>query len=200
LKIVEHLLWVFLLVTFMVCAEANAEAQSSNPCDNRNSLPASFFDVPPGPQGNWRASQSPDLKQVDDPLIPVVVVSVSAIQGPANRRGMRLGCGTLSNRSQKAVVAVHLRWILIREQDRGLIVQNGYTSDTVLAQGHTPVIELAIFKESSRRTDFSIINFSAVTQDLVKDGILSGDYFLTVGVYRVLFEDGSVWEAEPLLR
>ena len=184
----------------MLWAEANAEAQSPNPCDNPNSLPASFFEVPPGPQGDWRASQSFDPKQVDDQLVPVVVTSVGAIQGPANRRGMRLGCGMLRNRSQKSVVAVHLRWILVRYQDRAVIAQKGYTADTVLVQGHTPLIELTISQEGSRRTDFSIISFSEVTQDLVKNGLLSGDYFLYVGVHRVLFEDGSVWEAGPLLR
>jgi hypothetical protein len=179
-------------------AGSNAHAQSTNPCNHTNNLPASFFEVPIGPQGTWTATISPDLQQDNDSLVPVVVAGAGAIQGPADRRGMRLGCGTLRNRSQKMVIAVLLRWILVRNQDRPVIVEKGYTSETVLVQGHTQPIELTISKESFRRTDFSIINFASVTQGLTKDGLLSGDYFLYVGVHQVLFEDGSLWKAKPL--
>jgi len=199
MKIISTLFSVFFLVTLMLWAGANAEAQSANPCDHPNNLPASFFEVPPGPQGNWTAVALPDPKQSEDQLVPVVVVGVPNLQGPANRRGMRLGCGVLKNRSQKSVTAVLLRWILVKHQDHLVIKQNGYTSDTVLIEGHTPSIELAISTESVRRTDFSIINFASVTEGLTKDGILSGDYFLYVGVHEVIFDDGSVWQAKPLL-
>jgi hypothetical protein len=189
----------FLLVTLMLWAGANAEDQSANPCDQPNNLPASFFEVPIGPQGNWTAVALPDPKQPDDALVPVIVVGVPNLQGPANRRGMRLGCGVLKNRSQKSVTAVLLRWILVKRQDHLVIKQNGYTSDTVLIDGYTAPIELTISQESSRRTDFSIINFVSVTLGFTKDGILSDDYFLYVGVHEVLFDDGSVWKAKPLL-
>jgi hypothetical protein len=79
-----------------------------------------------------------------------------------------------------------------------VIAQQGYSPETVLAEGHTIPIELSIATESFRRTDFSIINFAAVTETLAKDGILTGDYVLLVGVHEVLFADGSVWKAEPL--
>ncbi len=191
---------LFCLVTLILAVGSKTAAQSTNPCDNPNNLPSSFFDVPQGPQGNWRASVSPEPQQADDPLVPVEVVGAGAIQGPANRRGMRLGCGDLRNRSQNSVTAVQLRWILVRTQDRSVIAQKGYTPDTVLLEGHTPPIELSIPKESLRRTDFSIISFAAVTQGLAKGGggMLSGDYFLFVGVYGVLFENGSVWNAGPV--
>jgi hypothetical protein len=188
------------LVTLMLAAGSKTAAQTINPCDYPNSLPSSFFEVPQGPQGDWRATQSLEPKQVDDPLVPVVVAGVSALQGPSNRRGMRLGCGVLKNRSEKMVTAVQLRWILVRTQDRPAINQNGYTSDTVLREGHTPPIELSIPKDGFRRTDFSIISFAEVTKDLARDGMLTGDYFLIVGVYEVIFEDGSVWKAGPLVR
>jgi hypothetical protein len=191
---------LFCLVTLILAAGSKTAAQTINPCDNPNNLPASFFDVPQGPLGDWRASQSPESQQADDPLVPVVVAGVGAIQGPANRRGMRLGCGVLRNRSQKLVTAVQLRWILVRNQDRSLIAQKGYSPDTVLLEGHTPPIELSIPKDSLRRTDFSIISFAEVTKDLAREGILTGDYFLFVGVYEVRFEDGSVWNAGPVVR
>ena len=200
MKLVFHFLWACLLATFTLLCGSTAVAQSPNPCDNPNNLPASFFEVPEGPQGNWRASPSPDLKQAEDPLVPVVVAGTGAIQGPANRRGMRLGCGLLKNREQKSVTAVQLRWLLVRSQDRLLIAQTGYTRDKVLAEGHTAQIELSIPKAGSRQTDFSIISFAAVTKDLAKNGILSGDYFLIVGVYEVQFDDGSVWNAGPVVR
>jgi hypothetical protein len=179
-------------------AGKNAHAQSVNPCDHPNNLPASFFEVPVGPQGDWTAVPLPDPQQSDDPLVPVVVAAAGGIQGPADRRGMRLGCGTLRNRSQKSVTAILLRWILIRRQDHLAIRQNGFSPDTVLIEGHTPAIELTISTDSFRRTDFSIISFASVTQRLTKNGILSGDYFLYVGVHQVLFEDGSVWKAKPV--
>jgi hypothetical protein len=59
---------------------------------------------------------------------------------------------------------------------------------------------LRIPKAGFRQTDFSIISFAAVTKDLAKDGILSGDYFLLIGVYEVQFDDGSVWNAGPVVK
>jgi len=122
---------------------------------------------------------------------------VGAIQGPAGHRGMRLGCGTLKNRSQQSVTSVRLRWILIRYKDQSVITQRGYTTENVLQEGYTPAIELRIPKESVGQSDFSIITFAAVTKNLAREGILTGDYFLLVGVYEVLFEDGLVWIAGP---
>ena len=191
---------VFLsLVLTLVLTSSPSHAQSVNPCDNPNSLPSSFFEIPYGPQGDWRATVSPD-HQSDDPLLPVVVAGAGAMQGPAERRGMRLGCGVLKNRSEKQVVSVSLRWILVRNQDRALIFQNGYTADIVLVEGHTQPIELIIQKDSFRRTDFAIIDFATITAHLKKSGILSGDYFLYVGVYQVQFADGSIWTAEPAVK
>jgi hypothetical protein len=201
MKIIARLLSVvFPSVTVIFGLGSYAAAQSPNPCDTPNYLPPSFFEVPKGPDGNWTAYVSPDLKQDEDLQIPVVVAGAGAIQGPANRRGMRLGCGVLKNRSQKSVAAVRLRWILIRTPDRSAIAQQGYTANTLLQDGFTQPIELRIPKENFRRTDFSIISFAAATQALSKDGILIGDYVLLVGVHEVLFEDGSVWNAGPVLK
>jgi hypothetical protein len=193
-------LWVGLSLTIIIGSGPNAAAQGVNPCDSPNNLPASFFEVSLGPQGTWTASVSPEPQQADNPLVPVVVAGAGARQGPANRRGMRLGCGLLINRSSKPVAAVRLRWILVRNQDRAAIAREGFTPKTVLQDGHSPAIELSIPKEGSRRTDFSIISFTEVTKDFAKDGVLEGDYFVFVGVQQVLFDDGSVWNAEPVLR
>jgi hypothetical protein len=65
-------------------------------------------------------------------LVPVVVAGAGAIQGPADRRGMRLGCGVLKNRSPKSVASVALRWILVKNQDRPEIAKRGYSRETVL--------------------------------------------------------------------
>ncbi|HEX6732041.1 MAG TPA: hypothetical protein VF074_18635 [Pyrinomonadaceae bacterium] len=195
----RHLSSVSLLLTLGLYA-STVDAQSANPCDHPKRLPPEFFEVPPGPKGDWRATVSPDTHQADDPLLPVVVSGAGAIQGPANRRGMRLGCGVLKNRSGKSVIAVSLRWTFVRNQDRAAILQNGYTSDTVVLEGHTESISLTIPETSVRRTDFSIINFAAVTAPLTRNGMLSGDYFLYVGVYEVRFGDGSVWKSGPLVR
>jgi hypothetical protein len=194
MTIVRILFLVFLLTT-LVLSVPSARAQTTNPCDNPKHLPPSFFEVPPGPQGDWRLSLSPDTNQSDDPLVPVVVDGVGAIQGPANRRGLRLGCGVLKNRSDKEIASVRLRWILIDSQNRALIAQNGYNSDTVLVEGHSDPLDLTISANSFRRTDFSIINFVTVTERLTKNGILHGDYYLFIGMYEVRFGDGSVWVA-----
>jgi hypothetical protein len=190
---------LFFLATLILAAGSKTAAQTINPCDNRDNLPASFFEVPPGPQGDWKASFSSELRQIHDPLVPVVVSAASAYQGPAHR-GIRFGCGELKNRSEKVVAAVQLRLILIRTQDLSVVRQKGYSPETVLAEAHTPPIEVSIPKESERRTDFSIIRFAEVTKDLATGGILTGDYFLFVGVYEVLFADGSVWNAGPAVK
>src|SRR6266436_6577299 len=110
MNIIVTFRWVCLLVIPTLACVSNAVAQSVNPCDNPNNLPSSFFEVPQGPQGTWTASLSPEPQQLDDSLVPVVVVMAGAIQGPATRRGMRLGCGVLRNRSQKEALLIKLRW------------------------------------------------------------------------------------------
>jgi hypothetical protein len=190
---------IFVLMTITLCAPSSAPAQDIGPCDTPNKLPASFFEVPEGPQGDWRATHLPDLRQGADPQVPVEVAGVGAIQGPVGRRGMRLGCGALRNRSDKSVSSVVLRWILINRQDRPEIIDKGYTSDTVLDHGHTGPITLAIMPDSIRRADFSVIDWRAVTQTLTREGKLRGDYFLCVGVQQATFEDGSVWNAPQLV-
>ncbi len=184
---------LFIILTHAFGAMANA--QTANPCDTPNKLPSSFFEVPAGPQGNWTLLFTFDKLQSNDPQVPVVVASAGAIQGPAARRGLRLGCGDIQNRSQQQVVAVRLRWILARAKDRLAISQDGYTHDNILIVGSTPPIELSIAKDAFRGTDFSVINFVEVTKSLVKDGVLSGDYVLVVGVEEAQFADGSVWKA-----
>jgi hypothetical protein len=76
----------------------------------------------------------------------------------------------------------------------------GHFPETVLKEGYTPEIQLSISSNDSRRTDFSIISFAVITAPLTKDGTLSGDYLLLVGVNQVRFADGSLWRAGPLLR
>ena len=188
------------LIVTTLCAPSGVHAQGISPCDDPDKLPASFFEVPEGPQGDWRATHLPDLSQSKDPQMPVVVAGVGAIQGPVGHRGMRLGCGVLKNRSDKSVSSVVLRWILINTQDRPKIIDKGYTSDTVLAHGQTVPITLAIMPDSIRRADFSVIDWRVVTQTLTREGKLSGDYFLCVGVYQVTFQDGSVWSAPQLIQ
>jgi len=174
--------------------------QSVNPCDKPNELPRSFFEVPVGPQGNWKAYVSLDVEQVKDPMAPVLVAGVGVIQGPAVHRGLRLGCGLLINRSEKTVMAVQLRWILARYVDRPMILQSGFKPEAVLKEGLTREISLSISGNDSRRTDFSTISFAEITAPFTKDGTLSGDYWLLVGVNQVRFADGSVWNAQPVLR
>lgn len=201
MNLVSTLRRLYLLLILLVAGVSHAVAQTENPCASPNDkLPASFYEVPPGPPGTWRASISLDRLQENDSLVPVAVTSVGSIQGPADRRGLRLGCGILINRSQKSVTSVRLRWILVRNQDRSLITREGYTRETVLAEGHTPAIELRIPTKSFVRTDFSIISFATVTRNLVRQGTLSGDYLLLIGVYEVLLEDGSVWNAGPVVK
>ena len=189
-----------IVASIILFVSRSATAQYMNPCDDTKNLPASFFVVPEGPQGDWKASHLPDLSQSADSMAPVVVAGVGAIQGPAGHRGMRLGCGVLKNRSAKSVSSVVLRWILISSQDRAKIIDHGYTSDTVLANGQTVPITLTIIPDSIRRADFSVVDWRVVTQTLTRDGKLSGDYFLCVGVQQVTFEDGSTWSAQPLVR
>lgn len=177
-----------------------AMAQAQSACDHPNALPQSFFDVPQGPQGNWKAFVLVDSQQSDNSLVPVVVAAAGALQGPADKRGLKLGCGVLKNRSPKQVSSVQLRWILVRDQDPGPIVASGYEPKNILQEGHSPAIELSIFPDSVRRTDFSAINFAAITKDIAKDGTLTGKYVLIIGVREVVFEDGSVWKSEPVVK
>ena len=192
----RHLMSVLVVIGLVTLAIGSpVRAQSVNPCDTPNSLPQSFFEVPTGPQGTWSVSVEPDRWQTEDPRVPVVVAGAGGIQGPANRRGLRLGCGTLRNRSLNPVTAIQLGWSLAKVQDRAVIAHQGSSPDTILLQGHTEYIELSISGNGLRRTDFSVINFNDVTSALQTEGMLDGAYILLVAVHEVRFADGTIWKA-----
>jgi hypothetical protein len=186
------------VVLFFLATGQGAVAQITNPCDTPNNLPASFFEVPKGPQGNWLVSVNPDTWQAKDAQVPVVVAMAGSIQGKAGQRGLRLGCGLLRNRSLKLVTAVRLRWIIVRTRDRAVIGQQGYLPSAIVLEGNTPYIELQIPPGNNRGTDFSVINFAQIFQPLVENGILTGDYAIYILVDEVRFEDESIWKAEGL--
>ena len=174
---------LFLLI--LSCATgAVADAQASTPCEPPLPTDPSYYaDIKRVPEGKWTLTYAADLEQNQAASAPVVVTSVSGITGKKERGG-KLRCAELKNRSTRTVKAVQLRWVVMTREDRV----------RVLAQGKLPRVKVEIAAGSKLKVELREAQFADFVQPLVRDGVLTGDYHVSVGVARVEFTDGTAEE------
>lgn len=136
------------------------------------------------PQGNWSFSAHPYMGQdLDDR--PVIVASVETYAD----KGIRLTRVVVRNRSNKPVLSVRLQWSLSFEQSQDTALRNG-TSNWIELPKSIPAGERRVLKFLA-----APVSFVSATKDFVSNGVLSGDFYLTVSVAEVRYEDGSSWMA-----
>lgn len=136
------------------------------------------------PQGDWSFSAHPYMgPDLDDR--PVIVTSVETHAD----KGIRLTRVAVRNRSSKSVLSVKLTWNLSYEQSQDTILRKGTSSWLELPKA-IPAGERRVFRFSAPP-----VSFVSMSKDFISDGILSGDFHMTVSVSEVRYEDGSSWIA-----
>jgi hypothetical protein len=142
-----------------------------------------FADIKRAPDGKWGLAYTPDMGQYGDASVPVVVRVLLGLTS-AKDRGGKLKCAEIENRSTRTVRTVQLRWAVTEMEG----------SEKVLAQGVLPVAEVEATADGKLKAELQGAQFADFLQPLVKDGVLTGRYKLSVGVARVEFTDGTAEE------
>lgn len=145
-------------------------------------------DGPQGPPGLWGIAARPDLTQIRNSNLPVVLLSTQSMAGQGKWANLIVSRGAIQNRSARPVKNIQLRWVL-REIDNGL----------ELLQGLTASFDVSLPALSTKFKKIPFINFSTIAKPLLKQGRLDGEYLIEVSVDSVQFEDGTTWNLQNAL-
>jgi hypothetical protein len=142
------------------------------------------------PAGDWVAQPDIDIFQSNNPDIPVVIAGVRSYVGKGNwRKQLMLENVVLKNRTPQAVKAVRFAWIIITEEDHNARKNR----EAAVAQGFAPLVDVELPAHGMRRDIALYIDFVKAAKSLMKDGALTGTFFLRARISEVHFEDGSIW-------
>ncbi|MCA1591186.1 MAG: putative metal-binding motif-containing protein [Acidobacteria bacterium] len=144
------------------------------------------------PLGRWSIAAVPDVRQGQDTVTPVVISGISSLAGKDKWAGMlKVIQVKLTNRSPKTLTAVRLGWVIITAEDREARKPDRLAK---LLEGYTPLFDVILPGGETRRVDSPVINFIKEARPLIKNGALTGDFYLKVRVSEAQFEDGSIWQ------
>lgn len=135
------------------------------------------------PPGNWTLAITP-YYGAEWQSLPVDVTSVTT----EATKGLTAESVLLRNLSSKKVTAVRLRWYLREKRQT-----------SALLRGETPLIDVNIPAEGEQRLSHGVVTFAAVSQPLVKEGKISGNYVIEILASSAVYEDGSVWNVSQVL-
>ena len=148
----------------------------------------------PWPQGKWAVSVVPDPHQKENALVPVIVVrtTTSTNKGKDNALEQVI----LLNRSTKAVSEVKLSYVIHKIETPDAILYRGAQFEVKAKKGNEkyPL-------QANKRWVYGIPygRLARFLKPVVKDGSLSGDFVIRLGVTEVIFEDGTVWKDQGAL-
>jgi hypothetical protein len=173
----------FITLPVLVCAAwAVAGAQQPGPCDRSpRADPERFTDIKPMPAGKWGLSYTFDSPQLKDASAPVVLRGLMGVTSVKDRGG-KLRCVELENRSAREVKSVTLRWALTTTEDRS----------KVLASGQLPPVEAHVAPGVRLKVQLRDAQFADFLRPIAGDGVLNGQYILTIEVARVEYADGTM--------
>lgn len=174
----------FVALPFLVCAAwaVAAAQQQPGPCDlSPRGDPERFADIKPTPGGKWHLTYTSDLAQFKDTSVPVVLRGLLGVSSVKDRGG-KLRCVELENRSAREVKSVTLRWALTTTEDKG----------KVLASGQLPPVEAHLAPGVRLKVQLRDAQFADFLRPIAGDGVLNGQYNLTVEVARVEYADGTI--------
>jgi len=143
---------------------------------------------PQGPPGLWGVAARPDLNQLNDANVPVILVSTRSMIGEGKWANLIVSRGGFQNRSAKTVKNIQLKWVL----------KSIYNNAEVL-QGSTPIFEIQLLAASTKVKRIPFVNFAKIARPLFKLGELNGEYLLELSVEAVRFEDGATWKQEQAI-
>lgn len=147
-----------------------------------------FSDVTPS--GDWLAQPDADVLQSSNPQNPVVIAGLRSYVGKGNwRKQLMIDSVILKNQTSRSVKAVRLGWIVITEE--ALKVKKN--REAALVQGYTQLFYPQLPPGSIKRLESVDLDFVRSAKPLIKDGVLTGTFFLRVRISEIHFEDGSMW-------
>ena len=181
---------ILLVASILICGTPTTSKTQSNDNTNQNSKEKKIrfteddLKVEKVP-GSWRLSTMPDLKQVNDPLTPVAVLTVTTFYGQDRYAGrVKVLEAKIQNRSQRLVQSIQLRWTIVSNEE----------PETILLEGAVPPLNRQIKANMTPIVDIPPIYFNKLVKPLLKNGELSGHFRLIVGVQEVYFADGTRWQ------
>jgi hypothetical protein len=137
-----------------------------------------------GPAGRWWAAILPDKNQKETFNIPVYVVGTRSYTASGRFTNIILAAVMVKNRSSALVKKIALKWTLAETKD----LTNS------LLEGRTEAFNAEVGSEEIKVVKTPRINFAKITRPLLKNGTLDGNYYLSVGVSSVEFDDGTSWK------
>jgi hypothetical protein len=133
----------------------------------------------------WKLGSSADLKQPQDPSVPVVLAYTVTFYGQGKYTGrLKISEAKIENRSPKPTQSLRLRWFIVNREE----------PEAVMLEGLMPPFEVRIEPYSASEVDIPPIYFNKIVKPLLKDGELNGNLLLMVGVQEVQFADGMKWQ------
>ena len=175
-------------VLFLLCS-AGAALRPQHPvaCEGRSPKDPGYYNaMREFLTGKFTFGYVPDKPQVDDPSAQVVLTGMVGIN-VAHRRGLKLGCVEVANRSTRVVRAVQMRWE-VRPQAEG---QGVFESKEVLAKGVLPSVAVEVQPGVKRRVEIRGVQFADFFWPLAASGEVNGRFNVIIGVARVEFADGT---------
>lgn len=134
--------------------------------------------------GKGTISTLPDIKQVHDYSVPVVVTYINTLYGQGKHAGrVKILEAKIENRVQKLTQSIQLRWLIVTHEDPA----------NVLLEGVTPFLEAQIETNRASLVDIPPIYFNKIIKPLLKEGELNGNLKLVVGIQEARFADGTAW-------
>src|SRR5215212_2550397 len=126
---------------------------------------------PQGPPGLWGVAARPDLTQLSDFNVPVILVSTQSMAGEGRWANLIVSRGGFQNRTAKAVKNIQLRWVL-----------RSIANSSKSLQGSTPMFEIQLFAGSTKLKKIPFVNFAKIARPLFEYGQLNGEYLLELSV------------------
>lgn len=148
------------------------------------------------PLGDWVVRADFDVFQSNDPDVPVVLAGIRTYTGKgAWRKQLMIEGVTLNNRTPKVIQAVKFGWIIMTEQDRNARKNR----EAALVEGYTKSFKLESSSERMRKLKSVLIDTIKQAKPLLRDGRLSGSFYIRVRVSEVYFSDGSAWREDKFI-
>jgi len=169
-----------------VLPEANANAnQNQRPGPENN-----YFFSEPTPSGDWffRGADF-DIQQAHDDRNPVGIGGITSYMGKGNwLRHLMIESIVLINRQPTPITGFKLGWIIMSAEDHDA----GKNREAALLAGETALIDPGFTNRSGRTKPFNLEVLKAA-RPLIKNGSLSGTFFIRIRLTEVRFSDGPIW-------
>ena len=196
---VFFLLLAGIIVCGLTASMGQPPAEASVGTEHANQIPPEFNNPNPEkefndddlkvkdqkkPRGVWDVSIGIAKEQYYDGSVPVAVSTVQTLSGKGKYAGVvKIKRLEIKNRSGKAVNSVQFRWKIFHFND----------PSKVLLEGTTAFVNFWAEANSAKVVELPTVYPVNLFRPLAKDGELTGEFKLTIGVQEARFDDGSFW-------